>query len=293
MFSWYIIFYIFLAGTGAGAFLCGLAVNGAEGFEALLRGDSRGLGPATSGFLVAAVCFPLACAFLFFDIGRPEQLLGVLANPLQSLVSVGAWLMMLSALVSVAFGFLLLARRLGRGALMALGGVGAILSVAVLIYTGLLLSTMPSVDLWNTWLLVALFAISGVTCGVAATEGVGILLDGSRRRNVSLARARDICAAVEALVLAAFLLERFFATQSARQAVLRLLGGDCTGAFLGGVVLVGLVVPFAASALHRALETRGLLLAGAACTLVGGLALRWCVVEAAVVEAVALGPLFA
>ena len=230
--------------------------------------------------------------FLLADIGRPQALLGLLASPFASLVSLGAWIMMLSALVSVALAVLLVMNRAKGPMLVALEAAGGVLSVAALVYTGLLLSTMPSVDFWNTWLLVVLFVISGVTCGIAATEGVCIALGGPLRHPERQAGAHGAGAVVEAVALAALLISRWLATEPARASVERLLAGDCSGAFLGGVVLVGIAAPLACLVLRRAGNGKALALAAAACTLIGGLALRWCVVNAAVVEEVALGPLF-
>ena len=293
MFSWYIIFYIFLAGTAAGAFLCGIVVNAVTGLESLLKPGVRSLRADGAGFLVAAVCFPLACIFLFCDIGRPANLLYVLQNPLASLVSAGAWIMMLSTLVSMALAFLMLTNRLRQTGAWALMGMGGVLSVATLVYTGLLLSTIPSVDFWTTPALVALFIMSGLTCGVAATSVLGVALEGSWRRDSALAKVRNACAVAELAALVWLLVDRLFATASARASVLRLVQGDLSAVFVGGVVLVGLVVPFACSALRRVADARAMTLAAGGCTLLGGLALRYAIVAAAVVEAVAFGPLFA
>lgn len=293
MFSLFIIWYIFLAGLGAGAFAVAVAANLPDGNERLLQPGARGLNPAATGFLVAAVALPLACVFLLCDLGNPARVLGVLARPFASIVSVGAWIVGLSALVAVATAVLTVMDRLGRRGLAVLEVVGGLLAVASLIYTGLLLSYMPSVDFWNTWLLVALFAISGLTCGIAATGAVGMALAGPSGCEGRLDGTRTICALLELVVLAAYLMTRFFATGPARESVMRLLTGDLAGFFLGGVVLVGVAVPFVCWALRRMLGPFAMTLAAGGCTLIGGWCLRYCVVNAAVVETVALGPLFA
>ena len=293
VFSLYIIWYIFLAGLGAGAFVVGVAINLPSGNEALLRVSTQSLNPVTAGFLVAAVALPLSCVFLLCDLGNPARIMAVFAHPFISIVSVGAWIVGLSALIAVVTVALVVANKLSQAGLAALEAAGALLAVGVLIYTGLLLSEMPSVDFWNTWLLVALFAVSGLTCGFAASGLLGVSLAEPRGGEEVSDGARTVSALVELAVLAAYLLTRLFATDSARESMLCLFTGDMAGYFLGGVLLVGMAVPLACSALRRGIDSRALTLAAAGCALIGGWCLRYCVVNAAVVDVIAYGPLFA
>ena len=133
MFSQFIVWYLFLSGTAAGAFLGAAAISLVEGNEPLLKGHVHSLNPSSFGFMVAAAGYVLSGVFLIADLGNPARILQVVANPFQSLMSEGAWLVALSAALAAITAALAVVGRLNYGIALALEIVGSILSVGVLV----------------------------------------------------------------------------------------------------------------------------------------------------------------
>ncbi len=196
----------------------------------------------------------------------------------------------------------------------ALAVLLAAVSFVAVIYTGLLLSGMPSVPLWFGPWLPGLFAISALSCGVAlvgmvaAFSGMATVFGRTMRQVV---RADMILLALEAVVVTLWLgaawLEHGGSASSgatptdaaALASVVSLLNGACSLPFWGGLVLVGLAAPFAIEAVlarcnarkdvaETSLASRAGLLASAGCVLVGGACLRAVVVAAGMLPVVSI-----
>lgn len=290
MFSLYIVWYVFLAGLGAGAFLLATWQNAVNRNEDLVSGPTGRLSPYAAGFLVAPLAFLLACVFLLADVGVPALVFEVAARPLQSIVSVGAWLVGLSTLVSLALGVLVVFGRSPRALVAALQAAGALLALGVLLYTGLLFSSLVTVEFWRTWLLVALFAVSGLSCGCAATAITCFALQGASDLLERTQQVDAVLLAAEAAVLVAFIVDRWLAGGDAATSVGLLVSGRYAVAFWGVVVALGLVVPLGLGVARGFTPGAVRVLAGGACGLLGGFALRYCIINAAVVSAIAFGP---
>src|SRR5699024_8134430 len=101
----------------------------------------------------------------------------------QSWMAIGAWLLFATFIVFVLSALFTtdkiadwlgkVCKPLGR----ARGGINKVLaiigipwSLAVAVYTGVLLGAAPAIPLWNTWLLPALFTVSALGTGVAAVS---------------------------------------------------------------------------------------------------------------------------
>ena len=172
---------------------------------------------------------------------------------------------------------------------------------------------MPSVPLrFGPW-LPGLFAISALSCGVALVGMVAVFsgmatVFGRTMRQV--VRADMVLLALEAVVVALWLgaawLEHGGSASSgatptdaaALASVASVLNGACSLPFWGGLVLVGLVAPFAIEAVlarcnaskdvaEASLASRALL-ASAGCVLVGGACLRAVVVAAGMLPVVSV-----
>jgi polysulfide reductase chain C len=138
-----------------------------------------------------------------------------------------------------------------------------VLSVLLVAYTGVLLSNTNQ-ELWASVLLPALFVVSAISTGFAASLLVSVLL-GEKVPHV-FGRAGAILTVLEVLVLIAFLL-----TVPAGV----LISGSLALWFWLGVILVGLLIPFGLEAWTlRTQATTPLLLLSALCVLLGGVILR-------------------
>ena len=179
VFSDFAIWYLFLAGTAGGAFLCATVMD----VRANPGWDVRRVPLcARCGMFGAFGLLALAALMLFCDLGNPFDIWYLFESPLRSIVSMGAWLIMLGLALSLAVSAMIAAKVDVPYVFRFLEIAGAVAAVGVMGYTGVLLSSMAAVEFWNTWLLVALFVVSAVSCGCAFISLSALILSGSAQR---------------------------------------------------------------------------------------------------------------
>ena len=144
--------------------------------------------------------------------------------------------------------------------------IEAVLSVLLITYTGVLLST-TSRELWSTVLLPVLFVLSAISTGLAATLLVAVLL--GREIPHRLGQAAAVLEVYEVVALIAFLI--------AVPAGI-LISGPLSLWFWLGVIVVGILVPFALELATWRTSPRVLVMTMAFSVLIGGLILRAVVV---------------
>lgn len=317
MFSELIVAYLFLGGAGAGCCLVASLLALLADADALAVAFAGRMRTATAApwrrfftalYLASAAALLLGVICLVADLGRPDRLLIVLLQPAPTYIAFGAWAIIACMAAAVCCCLIWIgATPVGRRLMMACAIIAAIASVAVIVYTGLMLSDMRAVPLWNIPWLVVLFALSALSCGIAL-----VLLAAFASRSLStfattlarLAKADAVIIAGEVLVGAVCMVSVWMAaggpvgpTDSTGQAAFAsleaLLAGPLAGAFWVGFALVGLAVPLVqdiaigrsvrAAVPANRLTARALLMLGtASCVLVGGFLLRLLVVQAAV-----------
>lgn len=282
MFSDFAVWYLFLAGTASGSFVFAAYLD--FSYAASARTTDATLAPRI-GFGGSALILTVAACMLFLDLGNPGAISFALENPFRSLVSLGAWLVGLGVVVFgavAATAFL----RLSEAASRALKLAGCVLAVGIMGYTGVLLASMDSVDFWHTPLLVVLFILSALGCGCGYVCAATFAIQGSTAGLSGLRRAGIITSVAEAFVLAAFIASRWVCSDAARQSCSMLLFGDWSVVFWLGLVLCGIVAPLAIAALERWVFVPALRLIDGCAVLVGGLCLRYCVVNVALYSAI-------
>lgn len=180
--------------------------------------------------------------------------------------------------------------------------IGIALGVCVAVYTGLLLMSVDGVAFWQTPLLPLLFTVSALDTGVALVEIVAVAL--AKRDPLRHAEARlleksvVVLVLVEATVVVAFLASMFAGNplgavdsasfaETARNSAKILATGSLAPAFWAIFVTLGLVVPLVAAVLSLRGGDKSedfsfgrVAMAGAACALIGGCALRFLVLMA-------------
>lgn len=324
MFSELVVTYLFLGGTGAGALLisavlmffaddedvrCGLASRFTDSRSAAYR---RLFTPA---LVVALGTLALGALALVADVGRLDRLLLLAVSPLSNYLVVGFWALLLCGVLAVVMLLAWLGvMPLRLLALKVLAVLLAVVSFVAVVYTGLLLSGMPSVPLWFSPWLPVLFVLSALSCGTALLTGVTMLsgmlavFGRTMRRVLRLDMALLVFEAITiALWLGTVWVQNGGAAPSgavtptagaALESVAALLSGARSLVFWGGLVLVGLVAPFAMeTALARRTAGKGVveasssscacILASAGCVLVGGACLRAAVVAAGMLPVLA------
>ncbi len=245
--------YLFLGGAGAGAFVFATALIFLAG-----RRNAAGAGVragwcakvAHRGFVVSVVLIVFGILCLVFDLGRPDQLLLLFRYPTLSFLSSGAYALALLVVCGSALIFLSRfdAARHARRAAKVVAGVGTVVALYVMVYTGLLLRAVNVVPLWDSALLPVLFVLSSLASGAACTVLCARLIDDRFPFALQFERkmsAIDVALmALEAVVAAAYVA---FATAHplGAESVDRLLLGDVAPLFLGGFAVCGLLLPAA------------------------------------------------
>ncbi|MGD0916451.1 MAG: NrfD/PsrC family molybdoenzyme membrane anchor subunit [Thermodesulfobacteriota bacterium] len=275
VFGWKVIAYLFLAGVGGGASAVGAAFH-------LIHPEAEFVTRAS--VILGAPLVVIGCLLLFSDLGRPQAAFRALSRPNQAWISRGTiiltafiileaiqfawWIWPFKGLTSDSSLFTLL---------NVLGGIFGALTV---IYTGFLFDTTRSIPFWSTPILPLLFLVSGVSTGILGLILLLLLSGVSPSESISLLSQFDTFLILfEALILF-FYLHGMHEVTAARASVRRLVRGDLSAAFWGGVVLIGLVIPF----VFEALWGSGffMILIACLCGLAGGIYVRYVVVSGAV-----------
>ncbi len=272
--GWEVWCYFFLGGLAAGSFVVASLAR--------LFGDARDRSVSRAGYLISLAAVSLCPPLLIKDLGRPGRFLNMLriVKP-ESPMSVGAWgLVGFSTCAALAAARELLGGwhdPLGALARLVpsrgLAVVGSCLAILFGGYTGVLLS-VTSVPLWSrSRFLGPTFLASALSAGLSA---VTLALSVDARDSESSIRKLDhlevVTLAAEAAALAGFV-------RATDRAARPLLDPDRHGrSFVAGAVGLGIVVPAVARLIpgHRGRRSRA---AAALCALLGGVLLRYAVVE--------------
>ncbi|WP_172136334.1 NrfD/PsrC family molybdoenzyme membrane anchor subunit [Adlercreutzia sp. ZJ473] len=292
VFSGYIVGYLFCAGAGAGAFFAAAACCV---WDAVRRSDAseRAVVAIQPGFYAAPCLLLLACVLLVSDLGVVERAWVVITAPFQSVMSIGAWLVALLTLISTVLAVASLAlAEVPRVMQVVCSVVGLALAAGTMAYTGLLLSDLVSVDFWHTPWLVVLFVVSSLSCGIALIIVVDTL-SFAHLRSVEggLWRVSGAFGIVEAVALGILMAVQWGYTDVARASCALLLTGSLALPFWGGVIGAGIALPLVTHLVTRGRPSAAAALAAACSLLAGGLALRYCVVAAALYTPLVAGAL--
>lgn len=292
--------YLFLGGSGAGALvaLCFLELLKSFQFSGAFAGGKTSSRWVRMGNTLAfpdeffARCWPVCLAALAFaalcllvDLGRPDRVLDLITSPTVSPIAVGTFALAASLACAVFFSVMALSDSVfvGRSVVRIGAACGIASGFVTMVYTGVLLWEMASVLAWQTLLVPLVFLMSSLSCGIAILF-LGAAFVEVRRPFLpaiaALARIDGAIVVAEFATLAAYVLW-MLASQGSEAAAYALIAGDLRGYFWFGVVVFGLVVPFAIERFltygshHMQLAWIALFL------LVGGLALRYCIVSMA------------
>lgn len=279
-----IVVYLFFGGLSAGAMVLSSLAH-------LFGRTERHEAIARAAAFVAPVPVIVGTGLLVFDLGRPFFFwkLFLALKPL-SPMWIGSWLLAIFSVVSLAYAYLLLPSSRQKWPVPRAGAwrrwlaiVGLPLGLSVAVYTAVLLGVLVARPLWNTPLLALLFVLSALSSSAA------LLLIVAPRGDHHLLSIIDVALiAAEVLVLAGILSYGLVSYTAARDAVVVLVR-DFGWSFWGGVVLLGLVAPLTLElwVLRRHVNQRFFPVAAALLVLLGGFLLRYVVVFAGQLSALA------
>jgi formate-dependent nitrite reductase membrane component NrfD len=301
--GWLVAIYLFLGGMGAGAFLIAalIELTGARYKYKYCPTTMVGAGVAGPLILIGTV-------LLIFDLGaglREPWRIPLMFLNFRSVMTWGIWILSLFLPIAFAYGALevmhvhpevlawarkrlrflpetLPYRRIKR----VVCSVGCVLAVGTAVYTGVLLSVVQAVPLWNTPVLPALFLVSAVSTGMglcldlAATLAVPEI----HRRFKQLPLVHMLLIGLEIALLALLLIlalnQGGEAAESARLIVL----GNRNILFWVLVVGFGMVYPFMVHVYAFARHSHGYIsgiLSGVG-IVIAGLFVRYLIVAAAI-----------
>lgn len=281
----HIAWYLFLAGMGGGAFLIGAVV------DLILRVRPGGLLQSASAITDRALVFgPIAVmiglVFLLADLGSPLRAVELFLAAPNGILGLGAWGISLFLATSVAayvlgsFDQPPMLRIIETVCHVA----ATVLGVFVITYSGIYLSLFATVPFLNTPLVPILFVISALSTGMAFTLVCAFALGGYD----PYGRGLDFCVKTElALIvadltmLATLLVASLFRSDQTRLSAEALLYGEWAVLFWFGVLCVGLAAPLLLGAYHRLRPNSPSFAVGSACSVAGGLCLRYALLQAA------------
>ncbi len=239
---WKIAAYLFLAGTGAGAFIIGV-ISDFNGYAIPAK--------IAMSFGVPVVAF--STVFLILDLGHPEKFFKAVMHPRTSWISRGVFILsgvivlggLIVALWVWPFGGVLDANSSLRAVLEV---VAVLFAGATCIYTGILIGIVISRPFWNNPLLPMLFLISALSTGIGgvffitpiASSLFGIASIQTAGYLTYLQTVDMVLLIVEAIAMYLYMTLVF---GRAPEAVNLLIKGQLAGLFWGGFVVIGLVIP--------------------------------------------------
>ncbi|MDP8947938.1 MAG: polysulfide reductase NrfD [Actinomycetota bacterium] len=274
--TWEVPLYFWLGGIGAGAHLISTVAQ-------LLGWKDKAFFRATRyTVLVTMILSPI---LLIMDLGRPERFYNMLRIvKLRSPMSTGSWALAIFGVLSGLIATAQAARDglLGRDNILVrlvktfipdrlLSVLALPVGLYVGLYSGILLSA-TSVPMWarNFLLMGPTFLSSGLSTGLSATSFVLHLGDwGEKKTLEALRRAERISLIIEGGLLAASL------ARMGRWGK-PLYSKKLAPLFFGGTVVGGILAPLALLS-GRESRSRGLL--ASVLALLGGLALRFAMIE--------------
>ena len=254
----------YAGGLGGGLYLVSLLFNNLWGM--------------LIGWLIVGV---LKGSLHLLFLGKPARFWRLVFHPQTSWLSRG----LIFVLAFAGFGLVqLLMSHFLPGSLLEIvfKVLAGICALCVATYTGLVLNNVKGVPFWNIRFLPLLF----VTCGILGGFGLTV--------TVMLSTANPSLSAAEAgsrwmliinsLLVASYLIIAASKDAVARESVFYQLTGGSSAAFWLGVVFLGVIVPVTAAlySYFAGEAVAAILIIAAACDIVGGMLLRYCLLKSAV-----------
>lgn len=233
-----IVLYFFMAGLSAGLLLLstGWTVFGWQAVRPLAR-------PAAMAALITFIPAPLV---LIVDLASPLKFYQLMLNfnP-TSVMAWGTWIITFYGLVALLYTWKMWKNEpVSQGLALS----ASALAIAIAAYTGLLLGVVPGRPLWNSAIVPALFLLSGLVCAISALTLLASLLPSGKKEQLvgacqAIKKLKPALMSAEALLIGFHLIVLAFASVAARETMFLLLSGSRQVAFVGGQLVVGLLIP--------------------------------------------------
>ena len=246
--------YLFLGGLGGGIMFLSMIFT-----LFMFPGVTAVVETVWLPMLVAVGCLGLGCFFLVFELGQPFAFLRVFLKN-TSIICWGARFLTVAMIAAILWWLCYIpldmfagfseAIRPSAPLWMTLAGCAGF---AIMVYTGVMLSTLKAHSFWATPALPALFTVSALSTACAGIMlAAGIHPNGGLMQNLLAAEAikeivhmADIVLVIaELTILLVMILSFLGAGNKVQNAVAhRWVHGSYAPAFWGGMICCGLVIP--------------------------------------------------
>jgi len=211
-------------------------------------------------------------------LGKPLRFWRIITRPHASWLARGFVFVMLF----IGFGAiqLILSYWLpGTAAETAFKVLAGIMAFGITLYTGIILMNVKGVPFWNSALLPILF----IACGILGGFGLAVVIalnGGDVDLHTAETGSRWLLV-INALLIIIYLWRASLREAVGKQSVLEQIHGHSAPIFWIGIVLLGIVIPLVIAIAGIIMDVpSALLVSGVACEIIGGLALRYCVLKA-------------
>lgn len=223
--GWLVITYLFLGGAGAGLFLISLYVG---------HPWAEGLG---------LILLLIGTLFLMLDLGRPGRFWRAFFRARTSWISRGCYF--ITALVLLGgLNILIELTKSDSGTLTTILRVGAgAAAVAVMIYTGFVLSPSAAIPFWNSTFFPIIFFAYSLLAGIDFLILASPVLPSPAIDVTHLEKIQFGLMVLCLLLVISHLSVMSGSATAARKSIQLLTRGKWAVLFLGGVIGAGLVVP--------------------------------------------------
>jgi formate-dependent nitrite reductase membrane component NrfD len=212
-------------------------------------------------------------------LGKPLRFWRIVSNPKSSWLAKG-FIFVILFTVFGAIQLILTLQVPGNAAEIVFKALTGIMAFAVAVYTGIILKNMKGVPFWNSALLPILF----VACGILGGFGLSVViaLNGGDVNLVDAETGSRWLLIANALLIVIYLWRASIRETVGKQSVLEQIHGQSAPVFWIGIVVLGIVIPLAiaiADLISSEIPT-ALIITGVVCEIIGGLALRYCILKA-------------
>ncbi|MBI4333948.1 MAG: polysulfide reductase NrfD [Chloroflexi bacterium] len=155
-------------------------------------------------------------------------------------------------------------------------------AIVLIAYTGFALGVVNAIPFWNTALMPLLFIVYSLLGGAGLALGLVAGMGGPAALLGALESGVRVMLLIAATMLAVYLWLSYHVNPAAKFSVTQVIRGRVSPYFIGGVVVLGLVVPAVVGILSFVSSSSALIVAGAASELIGGFCLRYSIMKAGV-----------
>lgn len=274
--EWLIATGFFLAGIGAGLFVISFLLS------------ATGIG------LIGVILTALGAVSLFFDLGNPKNVLRAFAHLRTSWISWGVTLITIFLITGLLHGLPALSFLSGlpwspeTGAGYVMGLIATVAAFGIMGYTGFVLAYSRAIPLWNTTLLPVLFVLYSFMGALGIISAMSLVMVPTNI-DIKLLQIGEITLiGISMVIVAVYLMSIGYSTLAARESVRVLLKGELAKIFIGGTIIIGLVVPLIIAIIAydsgEGASGAPLLVVATILELAGGFLFRYCLVRAGIYQ---------